>query len=104
MKVDIAGIQHPALATGRADIGRRFLHTLLAGRQVVVEYTAQSQGGVIIGKVLYGGADIALRLLRSGLAEIGDGPFPLTPALLQQYRQAERSARLHGMGYWQFKH
>jgi len=101
MTVLIAGIRNPIGESGRPDIGRRHLYTLLAGRQVTIEFTSRSQGGVILGRVLYGGADIALRLLRSGLAEVADDSTQLAPALILQYQQAEQSARLHGMGYWQ---
>lgn len=101
VSIILAGIRTPSVGAGQPDIGRRHLHTLLAGKQVRVESTVRSPGGVIIGRVLYGGADIALRLLRSGLAEVADDPSPLAPALLLHYRQAEQSARLHGMGYWQ---
>jgi endonuclease YncB( thermonuclease family) len=104
LTIVLAGISSPSIAAGRPDIGRRFLHTLVAGRQVTVEFKARSQGGVIIGRVLYGGADIALRLLRSGLAEVADDPSPLNPVLLLHYQQAEQSARLHRMGYWQSRH
>ena len=101
LTIILAGIRNPSIAAGQPDISQRHLHTLLAGRQVSVEFTARSQGGAIIGRVLYGGADIALRLLRSGLAEVTDEPALLAPALLLHYQQAEQSARLHGMGYWQ---
>lgn len=100
-QVLIAGIRTPAPIDGKPDIGRRRLHTLLAGRQVTVEFTTPPRGGVILGRVLYGGSDIALRLLQSGLAEVDPAPLPLAPSLLLRYRQAEASARLHGMGYWQ---
>jgi endonuclease YncB( thermonuclease family) len=101
LTIRLAGIRSPAIGSPRPDIGQRFLHTLLAGKPVTVDFTARSRGGVIIGTVLYGGADIGLRLLRSGLAEVTDDPAPPTPELLLQYRQAEQSARQHGMGYWQ---
>ena len=99
IRVIIAGIRTPA--PGKPDIARRRLHTLLAGRPVSVESTTPRRGGVILGRVLYGGADIALRLLQSGLAEVVPASPHLAPDLLTLYRQAEASARLHRMGYWQ---
>ena len=101
IRVVIAGIRTPEPAPGNPGIARRRLHTLLAGRLVSVESTTPHRGGVILGRVLYGGVDIALRLLQSGLAEVVPASPHLAPDLLTQYRQAEASARLHGMGYWQ---
>jgi len=84
--IALAGIRSPTIAAGQPDIAQRRLHTLLAGRQVTVKFSARSRSGVIIGRVLYGGADISLRMLRSGLAQVTDKPGPLAPDLLLQYQ------------------
>ena len=73
---------------------------LLAGRFVTVDVITRHPGGVILGRVLHGGADVGLQMLKSGLAEAAadDG---LDPALMKRYRQAEQEARSRQMGYWQ---
>jgi endonuclease YncB( thermonuclease family) len=73
---------------------------LLAGRYVTVDFTMRDKQGVILGEVRHGGADVGLRLLRSGLAVIRNDA-PLSSALKNRYLQAEEEARRRGMGVWQ---
>ena len=100
LRVKLAGIRYPRNLLGGADIGKRHLHMLLAGRFVTVDVITRHPGGVILGRVLHGGADVGLQMLKSGLAEAetDDG---LDPALMKRYRQAEQEARSRQMGYWQ---
>jgi endonuclease YncB( thermonuclease family) len=100
LRVKLAGIRYPRSLLGGADIGKRHLHMLLAGHVVTVDVITRHPGGVILGRVLHGGADVGLQMLKSGLAEAAanDG---LDPALLKRYRQAEQEARSRQMGYWQ---
>ena len=100
LRVKLAGIRYPRNLLGGADIGKRHLHMLLAGRFVTVDVITRHSGGVILGRVLHGGADVGLQMLKSGLAEAetDDG---LDPALMKRYRQAEQEARSRQMGYWQ---
>ena len=100
LRVKLAGIRYPRGLLGGADIGKRHLHMLLAGRFVTVDVITRHPGGVILGRVLHGGADVGLQMLKSGLAEASadDG---LDPALTKSYRQAEQEARSRQMGYWQ---
>jgi len=100
LRVKLAGIRYPRNLLGGADIGKRHLHMLLAGRFVTVDVITRHPGGVILGRVLHGGADVGLQMLKSGLAEAArnDG---LDPALMKRYRQAEQEARSRQMGYWQ---
>lgn len=99
LRITLIGITTPADRGTWADIGKRHLHMLLAGRFVTVEAVTHSPGGVILGRVLHGGADIGLRLLQSGLAEAAASN--LDPTLRQKYQQAEQTARSRRMGYWQ---
>ncbi|MCU7809862.1 MAG: thermonuclease family protein [Candidatus Thiodiazotropha sp. (ex Notomyrtea botanica)] len=101
LRVTLAGIQVPPLARQGATITKRHLHTLLAGRFVTVEPIIHSPAGVILGRVLYGGSDIGLRLIQSGLAQLTDAPTHIGPELLTRYRRAEQEARSRKMGYWQ---
>lgn len=100
LQIRLAGIRYPRTLLGGPDIGKRHLHMLLAGRFVSVEMIARTSGGVILGRVLHGGADVALQMLQSGLAEAA-ADKGLDPVLIQRYRQAEREARSREMGYWQ---
>jgi endonuclease YncB( thermonuclease family) len=84
-------------------IARRHLQMLLSGRFVTVDYSMRDKQGVILGVVRHGGADIALQLLRSGLAVTRDH-IALSAELKGAYLQAEQEARRRGMGYWQDSH
>ncbi|MCU7844421.1 MAG: thermonuclease family protein [Candidatus Thiodiazotropha sp. (ex Monitilora ramsayi)] len=101
LPVTLAGIKSPPFIGRRASIGKRHLQTLLAGRFVTVDPITRSASGVILGRVLYGGSDVGLRLIRSGLALVADAPLPLDAELQHQYAQAEEEARRRKMGYWQ---
>jgi endonuclease YncB( thermonuclease family) len=73
---------------------------LLAGRYISVEYTTLSSRGVILGTVLHGGADVALRMLSDGLAMAVEHPR-LRASRFRRYKQAETSARARELGFWQ---
>jgi endonuclease YncB( thermonuclease family) len=98
-EVKLTGIQLPSPDKASGRIAKQHLSMLLAGRYVEVEYTTLSAKGVILGRVLHGGSDIALRMLSDGLAVVNDSP--LQPARLRQYKQAEATARTRGLGFWQ---
>ncbi len=99
-EVELAGIRIPSLDKSSAKIAHRHLRMLLAGRFVSVEYTTLSASGVILGTVLHGGADIALRMLNDGLAVAVMRPG-LDPSKARRYKQAETDARSRGLGFWQ---
>jgi endonuclease YncB( thermonuclease family) len=99
-EVKLTGIRIPTLNKTSAQIAKRHLGMLLAGRYVSVEYTSLSPRGVILGKVLHGGSDIALRMLSNGLAVVSNHSR-LQPSRLRQYKQAEATARTRGLGFWQ---
>jgi endonuclease YncB( thermonuclease family) len=99
-EVKLTGIRIPNLRKTAGQIAKRHLGMLLAGRYVSVEYTSLSPKGVILGRVLHGGADIALRMLSDGLAVVSNHSR-LQPSRLMQYEQAEATARTRGLGFWQ---
>ncbi|MGD9170416.1 MAG: thermonuclease family protein [Candidatus Thiodiazotropha sp.] len=99
-EVKLSGIRIPTLNKTSAQIAKRHLAMLLAGRYVSVEYTTLSPRGIILGRVLHGGSDIALRMLTNGLAVVSDHSL-LQPSRLRQYKQAEATARNRGLGFWQ---
>jgi endonuclease YncB( thermonuclease family) len=98
-EVKLTGIHVPSPDKASGRIAKRHLSMLLAGRYVEVEYTTLSAKGVILGRVLHGGSDIALRMLSDGLAVVNHSP--LQPSRLRQYKQAEATARARGLGFWQ---
>ncbi|MEJ2452611.1 MAG: thermonuclease family protein [Candidatus Thiodiazotropha sp.] len=101
LPVALIGVKLPDAADRKwREIGKRHLRMLLSGRFVTVDFTMRDKQGVILGEVRHGGADIGLRLLRSGLAVIRhDAALPAT--LKTQYLQAQEEARRRGMGIWQ---
>ncbi|MBT3047481.1 MAG: thermonuclease family protein [Candidatus Thiodiazotropha sp.] len=98
--IKLSGIRIPSVGKGMDRIATRHLGMLLAGRFVRVEYTSLSSSGVILGRVLHGGADIALRMLSDGLAVTEQDPRQ-QPSSLRRYREAEATARSRGLGFWQ---
>jgi endonuclease YncB( thermonuclease family) len=97
--VKLSGIRVPSPDKSSGRIAKRHLGMLLSGRYVSVEYTTLSPAGVILGRVLHGGSDIALRMLTDGLAVVDR--TRLRAARLRRYEQAEATARSRGLGYWQ---
>jgi endonuclease YncB( thermonuclease family) len=101
LPIALLGLAVPGSANRQwRKIGRRHLQMLLSGRFITVDTTMRDKRGVIFGVVRHGGADMGLRLLRSGLAVTRDHTA-LSSALKGAYQQAEQEARRRGMGYWQ---
>jgi endonuclease YncB( thermonuclease family) len=99
-EIKLIGIRIPAIHSRSQMIAKRHLGMLLAGRYISVKYTTLSAKGVILGTVLHGGADMALRMLSDGLATVVAHPRLQAPRL-RRYEQAEASARARGLGFWQ---
>jgi endonuclease YncB( thermonuclease family) len=99
-EVKLIGIRIPKVDRRAGSIAKRHLGMLLAGHFISVEYTTLSSQGVILGTVLHGGSDIALRMLSDGLAIAVDHPL-LQASIVRRYQQAESSARNRGLGFWQ---
>ncbi len=99
--IELSGIRPAPFSGRKSAFVKRQLQTLIAGRFVSVEPAARLPSGVILGRVLHGGDDIGLRLIRSGLALAADTGSSIGSDLQRAYRQAEAQARRHKMGYWQ---
>ncbi|MBT3031541.1 MAG: thermonuclease family protein [Candidatus Thiodiazotropha sp. (ex Lucina pensylvanica)] len=99
-EIKLSGIRIPTHDKNMKKIAQRHLNMLLAGRFVSVEYNTLSARGVILGTVLHGGSDMALRMLSDGLAVTTNHPR-LQPSRLRRYEQAEATARARGLGFWQ---
>jgi endonuclease YncB( thermonuclease family) len=101
LPIALRGLKVPGAVNGKwRKIGRRHLRMLVAGRQVSVDTATHGATGVILGDVRHGGANVGLRLLRSGLA-VTNNDNTLPSALKRAYREAELEARRRGMGFWQ---
>ncbi len=98
LKVQLLGIQVPALTTRIGRAARKRLTTLIAGRPVTVEYQIRNRWGEPWGKVLLGETDINLRLVQEGLAIHKPDFQTLKDNGL--YSQAMQSAKQHGFGIW----
>jgi endonuclease YncB( thermonuclease family) len=101
-RIRLLGIRTPSNDWRTVANARRHLASLLAGRQIVVDYHTLLKDGVILGRVWYGGADCALLMLKAGLAVVAD-TTALKPTVLRRYLAAELKARNRKMGYWQSK-
>ena len=98
-QVKLAGIHIPNRSGIWAVNAKRHLAMLLAGRIVTVEYQKLTAKGVILGLVRHGGADVALQMLKAGLARVSNGE-QLNPQTLGVYQAYELRARNRGMGRW----
>ncbi|MCG7982483.1 MAG: thermonuclease family protein [Candidatus Thiodiazotropha lotti] len=98
-QVKLTGIHIPTHSRVWTVNAKRHLAMLLAGRIVTVEYQKLTAKGVILGLVRHGGADVALQMLKAGLARVSIGD-PLNPQTLGVYQAYETQARNRGMGLW----
>jgi endonuclease YncB( thermonuclease family) len=73
---------------------------LVAGKAVVFNYFTVSPDGRLVGQLLHGGADVALRMLESGLAWVND-EIQLSEEDGRKYRRAMAQAKRSGIGIWQ---
>ncbi|MEW8339768.1 MAG: thermonuclease family protein [Candidatus Thiodiazotropha taylori] len=99
-QVKLLGIHIPRHSKVGSIDAKRHLAMLLAGRIVTVEYQKLTTKGVILGLVRHGGADVALQMLKAGLARVSIGD-PLNPQTFRVYQAYEARARNSGMGLWQ---
>ncbi|MBW9257647.1 MAG: thermonuclease family protein [Candidatus Thiodiazotropha sp. (ex. Lucinisca nassula)] len=98
-QVKLVGIHIPRHSKVGSIDAKRHLAMLVAGRIVTVEYQKLTAKGVILGLVRHDGADVALQMLKAGLARVSVGD-PLNPQTLGVYQAYETRARNRGMGHW----
>ncbi|MCG7903774.1 hypothetical protein A3194_08375 [Candidatus Thiodiazotropha endoloripes] len=98
-QVKLAGIQIPRHSRIWTANAKRHLAMRLAGGIVTVDYQKLTAKGVILGLVRHGGADVALQMLKAGLARVSIED-PLNPQTLRVYQTYEARARNRGMGLW----
>lgn len=99
--VRIAGIDAPEKGQPHADASRRALLALLDQREVRVDAVKTDAFDRLVGRVFVDGRDAGLVQLRAGLAwHFKRYDADLAPAVRRRYAEAERQARLRGVGLW----
>lgn len=99
--VRIAGIDAPEKGQPYADVSRRALLAQLDDREIRVEVVKTDFFGRLVGRVFVEGRDAGLAQLRAGLAwHFRRYDADLAPAQRRRYAEAERQARLRGLGLW----
>jgi endonuclease YncB( thermonuclease family) len=96
--VQLIGISPPVNARWEM-ISRRHLHMLLAGKFVTVDYHTMTPSGHLLGRVIHGGADINMRMLATGMAQLTP-EAPLAVETHSQYKRAQQEARKLHLGIW----
>lgn len=99
--VRIAGIDAPEKGQPHADVSRRALLAQLHERDIRVEAVKTDRFDRLVGRVFVENRDAGLAQLRAGLAwHFTRYDADLAPAVRRRYAQAERRARLQGIGLW----
>lgn len=99
--VRIAGIDAPEKGQPFADVARRALLAQLDDREIRVEVVKTDVFQRLVGRVFVEGRDAGLAQLHAGLAwHFKRYDSDLAPAQRRRYAQAERQARLRGVGLW----
>jgi len=99
--VRIAGIDAPEKGQPFADVARRALLAKLDDREIRVEVVKTDFFQRLVGRVFVEGRDAGLAQLHAGLAwHFKRYDADLAPAQRRRYAQAERQARLRGLGLW----
>lgn len=100
-KIRLQGIDAPESSQSFGKLSKHNLSTLVAGRDVTVEYFKFDRYGRAVGKVMVGGVDANLEQVRAGLAWVyTDYESELTPNDRSLYHAAERQARSLHAGLW----
>ncbi len=67
-KIRLAGIDAPERKQAYGLASRKHLLSIVAGKQVTVEYQKRDRYGRIVGKVLFDGIDVCLEQVKAGFA------------------------------------
>jgi endonuclease YncB( thermonuclease family) len=96
--IRLQGIALIDTRTGPMRSVQRRLNGLIGGRFVQVSASGERQQGSLLGFVSWGGAEINLRLVQEGLAQVV--AEQLDAARLALYQRQEQDARLARRGHW----
>jgi endonuclease YncB( thermonuclease family) len=73
---------------------------LLAGKFVTIVYQSINQKGMILGRVFRGGADMNLRMIEAGQAQVSMDA-KMEQKVLKRYLSAQKTSQSRGLGIWQ---
>ena len=100
-RIRLQGIDAPESAQAFGKVSKHNLSSLVAGREVTVEYQKLDRYGRVVGKVTVDGVDLDLEQVRAGLAWVyTDYEGELSQDDRIAYRTAEREARRLRLGLW----
>ncbi len=77
-KIRLAGIDAPERKQAYGLASRKHLASIVAGKQVTVEYKKRDRYGRIVGKVLLDGIDVCLDQVKAGFEH---GAYPIVSQL-----------------------
>ena len=100
-KIRLAGIDAPERKQAYGLASRKHLASIVAGKQVTVEYEKRDRYGRIVGKVLLDGMDVCLEQVKAGFAWHYK-KYQHEQSLEDQrlYADAENKARYERLGLW----
>jgi endonuclease YncB( thermonuclease family) len=102
VRVRLAGIDAPEMGQAYGNVARRALSSMAYGRIARVEWTKKDDYGRVVGKVRVRDADVALRMIRQGLAwHYRAYAAEQSAADRKRYAAAEDGARAQRTGLWQ---
>ena len=95
VRVRLAGIDAPEMGQAYGNVAKRALSSMAYGRIARVEWSKKDDYGRVVGKVRVRDADVALRMIRQGLA------WHYRAYAAEQSAAAEDGARAQRTGLWQ---
>ncbi len=100
-KIRLAGIDAPERRQAYGLASRKHLLSIVAGKQVTIEYKKRDRYGRIVGKVLLDGIDVSLDQVKAGLAwHYKKYQHEQSAEDRELYADAENKARNERLGLW----
>jgi len=100
-KIRLAGIDAPERKQAYGLASRKHLLSIVAGKQVIVEYQKRDRYGRIVGKVWIDGVDACLEQIKAGFAwHYKKYQREQSPEDQRLYADAENQAREERLGLW----
>ncbi len=100
-KIRLAGIDAPERRQAYGLASRKHLASIVAGKQVTVEYQKRDRYGRIVGKVLLDGIDVCLEQVKAGFAwHYKKYQHEQSAEDRELYADAENKARNERLGLW----
>ena len=100
-KIRLAGIDAPERKQAYGLASRKHLASIVAGKQVTVEYRKRDRYGRVVGKVLLDGIDVCLEQVKAEFAwHYKKYQHEQSAEDRELYAEAEHQARTGGLGLW----